>query len=569
MVAVTLILPLAVAAQSAGSRVCAGCHRKIWETYRQTGMGRSYFRPSPANTIEDYTKNNPYYHQPSNSYFEMLRRDGRYYQRRYQLDSAGQQVNVMERRIDYIMGSGNHARAYLHWTAANTLIELPLGWYSEKGGYWAMSPGYDRPDHDGFRRPVTYDCMFCHNAYPRIPAGNGQPFSQPVYTGAMPEGIDCERCHGSPGRHVKLAGTAGAKREDIRNAIVNPSRLTSERQMEICMTCHLESTSFLLPNAMVRYNRGPFSFRPGEPIGDYILNFDHAPGTGRDDKFEIVNSVYRLRKSACLLKSGGKMTCTTCHNPHDIPRGEAGDRHYTAVCRQCHAAGIDERIAAGKHTRDTACTGCHMPKRRTEDVVHSLATDHFIQRRKPEGELLEDRPERHETGATAYHGPVVLYYPETLPQTPENDLYLAVAQVKQGSNRTAGIPRLTAFIEKYAPHRAEWYLELAEALENDGQLSKALPYYRAAVERNPKCGAALQRLGTALRRSGQNSESAEMLKRSVSMAPDDAAAWHELGLADRALGRTADAVAAIGKALERDPDLPEAHNNLGILAKHI
>jgi hypothetical protein len=37
-----------------------------------------------------------------------------------------------------------------------------------------------------------------------------------------------------------------------------------------------------------------------------------------------------------------------------------------------------------------------------------------------------------------YRGDVVLYYPPTLPSTPENDLYLALAQVQQGSNLAAG-----------------------------------------------------------------------------------------------------------------------------------
>jgi hypothetical protein len=46
-----------------------------------------------------------------------------------------------------------------HRTGRDTLVELPLAWYAEKKGYWAMNPGYDRPNHDGFRRTVTYDCM--------------------------------------------------------------------------------------------------------------------------------------------------------------------------------------------------------------------------------------------------------------------------------------------------------------------------------------------------------------------------------------------------------------------------
>src|SRR5256885_11129919 len=56
-------------------------------------------------------------------------------------------------------------------------------------------------------------------------------------------------------------------------------------------------------------------------------------------------------------------------------------------------------------------------KRRTEDVVHAVATDHYIQRQKPAGDLLAERPERQETGAAAYRGRVGLYYPETLPET--------------------------------------------------------------------------------------------------------------------------------------------------------
>lgn len=562
---VLLSLPLLAAAQSEDIRLCAGCHRDVWESYQRTGMARSFYRPSPDRTVEDFSDRNTYYHPASDSYFSMVRRDGEYFQRRYQLDSVGKQINVLEKRIDYIMGSGNHARAYLHRTSANTLIELPLAWYAEKGGYWAMNPGYDRADHDGFRRPIAYDCMFCHNAYPKIPAGNEQSFARLVYVGELPQGIDCQRCHGPGTRHAQLAGTRGAKREDIRNAIVNPSRLTPQRQMELCMACHLESTSFSLPNSIRRYERGPFSYLPGEPIDQFILNFDHAAGTGHDDKFEIVNAAYRLRRSECFLKSSVKLICTTCHNPHDGPRGAEAERHYTAVCRQCHALRLDELTASRKHPSEANCIDCHMPKRRTEDVVHVVATDHYIQRRKPAGDLTAERPERHETTANAYRGRVVLYYPETLAPTAGNDLLFAVAQVKQGSNLDEGIAQLTAAIRKYQPQRAEYYLELADALETDGQLAKALQVYREAFEKNPQFAPGIEKLGTALRRAGNYAEAAEMLKQAVAALPDDALPWHELGLAYRGLGRSTDAVAALTKAIELDPDLPEAHNNLGIL----
>jgi hypothetical protein len=56
------------------------------------------------------------------------------------------------------MGSGDNARSYLHCTPRGTLIEMPLGWYSEGGGLWAMSPGSDS-ERPRTRRFVSYHCM--------------------------------------------------------------------------------------------------------------------------------------------------------------------------------------------------------------------------------------------------------------------------------------------------------------------------------------------------------------------------------------------------------------------------
>jgi predicted CXXCH cytochrome family protein len=539
---------------------CAACHRGIWETYRQTGMGRSFYRPSASNIVTG-----SYYHKASDSYFTVFERNGKYFQRRHQVGPGGREINVMEKQIDFVLGSGNHARTYLHRTARNTLLELPLGWYAEKGGYLAMNPGYDRPDHEGFRRKIAYECMFCHNGYPKVPPGHNMPFAEPVYQDPLPEGIDCQRCHGPGRRHAQLATAAGTPVEDIRKSIVNPSRLNPERREEVCIQCHLEATSFPLPNSIQRYGRGPFDYQPGEPLSAAWIFFDHAPGSGREDKFEIVNAVYRIRKSKCFLESNGQLSCTSCHNPHDAPRGARAEQHYDAACRRCHAAAFNRTIAAGKHVAAAGCAGCHMPKRRTEDVVHSIATDHYIQRNLPPGDLLAERAERHETGASAYRGEVVLYYPPQLPPSAENELYLALAQVIDKSNLGGGIPRLAKALARHPNARAEFHLSLAEALQHNGELAKALPYYREAARRNPNSAFILQKLGSALRLSQRYAEAAEILQRAAALAATNAAVWHEFGLARHAQGKTREAIAAIEKAATLEPEMPEIQSNLGII----
>jgi predicted CXXCH cytochrome family protein len=550
----------------AGSKVCAGCHAQIWQAYQRTGMARSFYTPDPAHTIEDYGRRNFYNHAASGIRYEMIHlRDAagdHYFQRQSTIGFHGEEANVLNSSIDFVMGSGNHARTYLHRTVRGTLQQLPLSWYAENGGEWAMSPGYDRPDHQGVQREVTYDCIFCHNAYPGIPASSG-PRAGPVFS-SIPQGIDCQRCHGGGEKHVALA-RAGAHIEQIRSAILNPSRLSSERQMEVCAQCHLETTSSPLPGSMVRYERGPFSYRPGEPLDDFMLHFDHAPGTGRDDKFEISGSVYRLRQSQCFRKSNGALGCTTCHDPHNALSGADAARHYASVCRKCHAAAFDRQIASGAHTSSSDCVGCHMPKRRTDDVVHVVMTDHLIQRHKPAVDLLAARPEVPVDG-NPYRGEVVRY--DLAPHSarrPGDELYLAIAQVSQQSNLSAGIARLEAAIVHDRPTDTEYDLQLADALANARRFADAAPVYKRAIDRDPHSAAAPERMALCLSQLGNAAGAETAMKRAVEIAPN-ATRWVLLGEIRAQGGKLPEALKAFETAIKLDPQMPDAFATAGAIA---
>jgi predicted CXXCH cytochrome family protein len=528
-------------------------------------MARSFYRPLPEKIVEDFSRNNTYYHEASGEHYTMLVRDGVYYQRRHQLDARGNETNVLEQRIDFILGSGNHARSYLHLDAEGKLTQMPLGWYSEKGGYWAMSPGYDQPQHKGFGREISFDCMFCHNGYPELAPGEDASGKDPRYRGRIAEGIDCQRCHG-PGRaHIEAAGRNAAA-EEIRKAIVNPAKLSVHRQIELCMQCHLETTSRRLPYAVGRFDRGAFSYRPGEPLAGYTLHFDRADGAKSEDHFEIAHAAYRLRKSACFLQTqhlppGQALTCTTCHNPHDIPRGQEAVRHYTSVCAGCHEKSLAGLIAASKHPDKANCLDCHMPKRRTDDVVHVVMTDHYIQRHKPQRDLLAALQETVDSPETAYRGEVLPYYPET-PAAPADELYLAVAQVVEESNLEEGIPRLERAIAKYQPEDPDFYFQLAEAYWKSGETEKSLPMYEAAIARNANHRAALRNFGVALSRAGQAGKAVTVLKQALGSEPRDAKALSNLGEVYLQQNAASQAVEVLRKAIAVDPHLPEAHSNL-------
>jgi Tfp pilus assembly protein PilF len=320
------------------------------------------------------------------------------------------------------------------------------------------------------------------------------------------------------------------------------------------------------PHSISRFEHTAFSYRPGEPLENYRLAFDHKPGTGHDDDFEVVHQAYQLRKSACFRKS--QMTCLTCHDPHIQLRGEEATKHYIAICISCHvkahAAGFpsEDGIATRTSTTGPNCLTCHMWKRRTSDAVHVVMTDHYIQRQRPKEDPLAPKMQ----GSSYYSGEVVPYYPTSLDRIPNGALYLAIAQTEDDSNLAAGAEQLKDAINKIRPADDEFYFAMGAADSKLGKNTEAIQWYKEALRRRPDYQQALRALASTCEALGDLPRAAEVGEKAANTAHPDTSVLADLGGVYLKLGRLDDAKRVLEQALAIDPNLPNAALLLGMVA---
>lgn len=534
------------------AQVCTACHAGIAATYKKTGMARSFYRPTAENVIEDYSRANTYDHKASGLRYRMVEREGRFYQRRYTLEE-GKEANVVEEQVDYVLGSGNHARTYLHRTRQGKLVELPVSWYVERSGYWNMSPGFDRADQPDMHGTIGAECMFCHNAYLQPNEIPQKKREDTVFPAVLPEGIDCQRCHGPGAAHVEAATQGKASVEEIRSRIVNPAKLPRQRQLEVCLECHMETSARHVPSGIRTYGRELESFRPGEALGDYKTYFER-PKDPKSDDFEVAHAGYGLLRSACFRNS--QMTCLTCHNPHDVPRGVAAKKQYIAVCEGCHQAVSHKNVAM---TAGSDCLSCHMPKRRTEGSVHIVLTDHYIQRFRPLRDLTAPFPEQL---LPEDHTPVQVFYPRPAPQDERTKLLLAVARADDEG--IDGTGELQALLDRQNPRWPEPYVALGRAYAHRGRTADAIRSFDEALKRDPEDRAALRELAAVLMSSGQLDRAAETLQRGSTLYPDDDGFLANLANVYFRQGKLDEAQQTLMRAMAINPDRADVYDLAGL-----
>jgi tetratricopeptide (TPR) repeat protein len=566
-------------------------------------MAKSFFRPSPGTAIEDFDA--VYHHPASDRRYQMAWRGERLVFRRWQETPEGRPIHLFEQPVDWVLGSGHTSRTYLYATPGGELYQLPLAWYSQDGGHWAMAPGFDRPDHSGVLRNVRRECMFCHNAFPDVPAGSDLDGSPHRFPAELPQGIGCQRCHGPGGEHVRRAEAGTFSMAEVGGAIVDPGELPPVLRDDVCWQCHLQPSVAI---AGVRpLGVGDYAFRPGTPLPDALLHFEVVETQrARGDRFEINHHPYRLRQSACWRQSERRLTCTTCHDPHRKVPLEERAAHYRAACLGCHGGGEDgaagtalSAAAATLHAAagvaETAdCVSCHMPRRRTQDVVHVAMTDHRIQRAAaPAAARLAPLPETEPVLEDLFS-----LEPERAPDGEAGDFYRALAVVRvAGAASPPAVDRLATLLPRVvpegSPRRVGAGLELARAQLALGRLDDAAATLEQVLAAEPAQPLALELLGLVragqgrgadalallervaageaprpealynlsrlLDGAGRGEEAVAALERAVALRPTFAAAWHQLGLARERGGDLFAAAAAQRRALAIEPSFAAAY----------
>jgi tetratricopeptide (TPR) repeat protein len=551
---------------------CARCHTEIARSFAHVGMAKSFYRPSPATAIEDFDA--VYHHPASDRRYQMAWRGERLVFRRWQETAEGRPIHLFEQPVDWVLGSGHTSRTYLYATPGGELYQLPLAWYSQDGGHWAMAPGFDRPDHFGVLRAVRRECMFCHNAYPEVPAGSDLDGAPHRFPAELPQGIGCQRCHGPGGEHVRRAEAGTFSMAEVGAAIVDPGELPPALRDDVCWQCHLQPSVTI---AGVRpLGAGDYSFRPGQPLPASLLHFEVVETQrSRGDRFEINHHPYRLRQSACWQESERRLTCTTCHDPHRKVPPEERAAHYRAACLGCHGGGDEDGLpaaaralhaAVGVAETETAdCVSCHMPRRRTQDVVHVAMTDHRIQRRaEPATERLAPLAETEPVLEDLFP-----LEPRRAPDGEEGELYRALAVVRvAGAASPPAVDRLATLLPRVVPAGSPRLvgatLDLAEAQIALGRLDDAVASLERVLAAAPGQPLALELLALIRSRQGAGAEALGLLERvAAGEAPRPEAFYNLSRLLDRA-GRHDEALAALARAVELRPTFAAAWYQLGL-----
>ncbi|MGB7285125.1 MAG: multiheme c-type cytochrome [Candidatus Acidiferrum sp.] len=331
-----------------GDKACGQCHADKFQTFQITAHHLTSLLPSAESIDGSFTApHNVMKTIDPELSFRMDARNGGF----YETAILGEPPHAKEHTEEFgiVIGSGVKGQTYLYWKG-DELFQLPISYWRELG-QWVYSPGYAGATAD-FDRGVIPRCLECHATYfePLTPSRGMNRYNRTNFA----LGISCERCHGPGQEHAarqrSQSAAAGAA------AIVNPAKLSRDRQIDVCAQCHGGAGEEVAP---------PFSFRPGQPLANFITLKRPAP-------FEKVdvhgNQVALLEKSRCYQASAN-MSCSTCHDEHAAERTAASYSNRCLTCHKAEKCGMYAKM--GPRIVDN-CIDCHMPVQQSNLIVSDV-----------------------------------------------------------------------------------------------------------------------------------------------------------------------------------------------------
>jgi Flp pilus assembly protein TadD len=489
-----------------GNQACAPCHTAIFDSYARTAMARTS-GPALPNLIEG-----SFLHEPSGVRYHIARDDGH---ARLSYDRASPALHGTQ-ELEYFVGSNTRGRTFL-FRIDGFLYQSPINYYTARH-VWDMSPGYTELHEMELNHPVDRTCLFCHASRVQAPVRgtvnrySGEPFLQP--------GVGCERCHGPGGDHVAGRGT-----------MVNPAKLIAARRDDICMQCHLEGVA-----RIAAPGRAESDFRPGDRLSDDLAIFVRE--NAARNELGAVSQFEALALSACKRKSGDAMTCTTCHDPHRQVQAADKPEYYRARCLSCHAT-----MSRGHHDDRHDCTSCHMPRRESADIGHTMVTDHRILRTRSE----------------AGHGSspasdVLGQFGNPAPGTRELGLAYGELALRGVQSATEHARRLLEEAVRDGQTDADVLTRLGSLAQDRGDFEHAQHYYEEAFARDPTRAVPAADIGVFLARAGKLHDAIALWQDTFDRNPYLTALGLNLARGRCASGDASGARAVLQKALAHNPD---------------
>ncbi|OAI50408.1 hypothetical protein AYO44_17805 [Planctomycetaceae bacterium SCGC AG-212-F19] len=188
--------------------------------------------------------------------------------------------------------------------------------------------------------------------------------------------IACESCHGP--------GKAHAATPKLGN-IVNPSRLTTERSIDICLSCHQAGK----PPAEGSEYAWAVGYQPGMELAKFWRGFEPEAGK-QTSEFWANGTAHKNRvqgntfSQSVMYHSG--LQCTNCHESHGSAHRSMTTKaaETNALCLTCHGPGktvgphykkIEDHTHHAPLSAGSRCIECHMPKT-GENAVAGEARNH-------------------------------------------------------------------------------------------------------------------------------------------------------------------------------------------------